>query len=83
MMGLDKWTSPFNGSTNVALSKNVISAHGTRKHRMQCLDTGRYFTISDKAHSEYREWRKLKKKPTALIRGSTSKASRGYQAPRQ
>jgi len=87
MMGLDKWTSPFNGGKNVVLSKHVVSAYGTRKHHMQCLDTGRYFTISDKAFSDYREWRKDKddkaKKPTASTRGSTSTAGTKCRADRQ
>lgn len=87
MMGMDKWTSPFNGGSNVVMSKSVITAYGTRKHQMQCRDTGRYYTVSDKAYSEYREWRKTKhdneKKPTASTRGSTSTGGTKCRADRQ
>jgi len=55
--GGDKWQSPFTGSENVKKSKTKITAAGTRQHQMQCKDTGGYYTISEKAYGEYREWK--------------------------
>ena len=60
-MGKDKWTSPFTGSTNVAISKQRVTALGSRQYQMKCNDTGRYYQISEATHSSYLEWRKTKK----------------------
>jgi hypothetical protein len=85
MMGLDNWTSPFNGSIKVKRSITKVSAHGVRKHGMVCLTSGRYYTISDKAYKEYVEWRKLKRdnKASSSVPASTSKAGRECQVPRR
>lgn len=55
LMGKDKWTCPRCGSSNVEKSKTRVSAAGTVTHQMRCLDDGSYFTISEKAFSEYQE----------------------------
>ena len=51
----DKWTSPFNGSDKVITSKRKITASGTVQWQMQCKTSGRYYQISDAAHSAYVE----------------------------
>lgn len=56
----DKWTSPFNGGTEVCRNKIRVTALGTKHYQMQCLKTGRYYQISESAHSQYLEWKKTK-----------------------
>lgn len=56
--GLDKWTSPFTGSTNVEVKQKRVTASGTMQHQFQCRDTGRYYTVSDLTKSAYLEWKK-------------------------
>ena len=56
--GLDKWTSPYTGSTNVIKSKTRWTTAGTKQHQMQCKDTGGYYTIPQKVYEEYQEWRR-------------------------
>lgn len=55
--GGDKWTCPVDGSTNVRSRGKSVSAAGTVKREMQCLDCGRRYTISESAHKQYTEWR--------------------------
>lgn len=57
LSGSDKWTSPHNGSTHVQKWKTQVTARGTKQHEMKCVETGRYFTISDRAYRDYRDWR--------------------------
>jgi predicted RNA-binding Zn-ribbon protein involved in translation (DUF1610 family) len=54
LQGKAKWTCPFCGSTNVIRNRIKISASGTISHQMKCLDCGKYFTITDSAHEEYK-----------------------------
>jgi hypothetical protein len=61
--GADKWTSPFTGGTNVMVKQKRVTAAGTVQHQFQCLDTGRYYTVSDTTKRLYLEWRK-KLKPS-------------------
>lgn len=58
LAGLDKWTCPHDGSKNVQTSKRKITSAGTVQWQMQCNECGGYYTISEKAHSEYVAYRK-------------------------
>lgn len=58
MVGLDKWTDPRNGSTNVNKSKTRVSASGTITHQMVCLDDGSFYTINDSAFKAYQKTKK-------------------------
>lgn len=51
--GLEKWTNPHTGSTNVRRNKIMVSAGGTIRYQMQDNDTGIYFTIGHAAHEAY------------------------------
>lgn len=62
LKGKDKWTSPFNGGTNVVFNKKKVTAGGSKSYQMQCKDTGRYYTINESVHSAYVQWRKDKEK---------------------
>jgi len=57
MAYLDKWTCPHDASQNVKHSKRAVTAAGTVRHEMKCNECGRYYSISEKAHREYVEWR--------------------------
>lgn len=52
--GLDKWTCPRCGSTNVKLSKKRITAVGNVQYQFQCLDDGGYYSISQSAYDQYK-----------------------------
>lgn len=55
--GGDKWTSPYDGSTDVHLSKTRVTAAGTIQYQM--LDNaGRYFSISGTAYQGYLDAKK-------------------------
>ncbi len=54
LAGKDKWTCPFDGSTNVALDKTRVSASGSISYYMTCRDCSRYYTISEAAYQAYR-----------------------------
>ena len=54
--GLDKWTCPYTGSTDVQSRGRVITAAGTVKYRMRS-NSGKWYQISEKAYREYREWK--------------------------
>jgi len=58
LAGKDKWTSPFTGGKKVMVVKRRTTASGSPSWQMQCLETGRYYTISESTHSQYLEWRK-------------------------
>jgi DNA polymerase III epsilon subunit-like protein len=49
----DKWTSPFNGSTDVRKSKTRVTAAGSVRHQMLCNKTKRYYSISDAIYNQY------------------------------
>ena len=58
LAGRDKWTSPFNGSTKVKKNLTRVTACGGKRHQMQCLTTGRAYTISEAVYKTYQAWRK-------------------------
>lgn len=49
------WSCPFDGSTNVRVSKTRVTARGGAQYQMVCADCGRYYSISATAHRAYRE----------------------------
>jgi predicted PolB exonuclease-like 3'-5' exonuclease len=51
--GKEKWTCPRTGSENVNKSKTRVTSAGTVQHQMKNLDTGTYFTISDRSYKDY------------------------------
>jgi DNA polymerase III epsilon subunit-like protein len=51
--GLDKWTCPRTGSTNIALNKVIVTASGIKQYQMQNLDDKTYYVISEKAYNTY------------------------------
>jgi hypothetical protein len=53
--GLDNWTDPRTGSTNVIKSKTRITASGTVQHQMKNCETGTYYSINDAAFRRYLE----------------------------
>jgi len=57
LMGRDKWTCPYSGSTNVKVSKTKVTANGTMQYQMLSA-AGRYYTINSKAHGQYLEAKK-------------------------
>lgn len=57
MGGLDKWTCPWTGDTNVAKHKTRVTARGTTQHQMQSKSRGAYYSISEKAYAEYLEYK--------------------------
>lgn len=59
--GLDKWTCPRTGSTNVEKAKTRVTSSGTVTHQMKNKDDGSYFTISDVAFNQYKAMKKKKK----------------------
>lgn len=61
LAGSDKWSCPFDGSVNVEVSKTRVTAAGTIQYQMRCGDCGRYYTISERAHKDYLEWKKDQK----------------------
>lgn len=56
--GLEAWTCPRTGSTHVKKSQTKVTARGVRQHQMKNLETGTYYTISDKAFRDYQEAKK-------------------------
>lgn len=57
--GGDKWESPHVADKvkrrNVKVAKTRVTARGTKQYQMQCKTTGKFYTISETAHSEYVE----------------------------
>lgn len=53
--GLEKWTCAHCGSENVIKSKTRYTAAGTVQHQMNCKECRRYYSISNKAHDEWKE----------------------------
>lgn len=50
-----KQTSPYTGSNNIELVKTTTTAAGTKRHLMKCLDTGKYFKMSNMDYKKYLE----------------------------
>ena len=53
LAGGDKWTCPFDGSTNVRVNKTKVTAAGGVKYSFQCGDCGRYYTVGPAAYNAY------------------------------
>lgn len=53
----EKWTCPRTGSKNVFKDKTRVTANGTIQHQMRCNDNGAYYTISDSAFNQYKQWK--------------------------
>lgn len=60
--GLDKWTCPRTGTTDVITNKKRVTAKGTVQWQMKSKIDGTYFTISDTAHREFLEAKKKENK---------------------
>lgn len=69
-VGLDKWTCPRDGSTNVRINKKRISANGSISYTFQCLTCGSYYTVSATAHKAFI---KAHEKPVSKIRLTPAK----------
>lgn len=50
-----KQSSPYTGKTNIELVQTSTSKSGTKKHMMKCLDTNRYFEMSDTDYRKHLE----------------------------
>lgn len=61
LAGLDKWTCPRTGSTNVKLSKTRVTAVGTTQYQFQNLDTGSYYSVNATAYARYLAAKKVGK----------------------
>lgn len=59
--GLDKWTCPHDGSTNVKQNKRRVTAMGVIQYQFQCQECGAYYSVSQKAQKDYQAWLKKKK----------------------
>ncbi len=64
--GMDKWTCPRTGSTNVSKVKTRVTANGTKQHQMQNLKDGSYYQISESAFKAYLEAKKDKKRVSKI-----------------
>lgn len=62
MAGLDKWTCPRTGSTNVVKSKTRVTASGTIQHQFRSNIDGGYYSISELSYQKYIEWKLNQKK---------------------
>lgn len=74
--GLDKWTCPRTGSKNVIKNKTRVTSHGVTQHQMQNLDDGTYYSISNKAYEDYKEYKREEQKRLSEIRGAAAKRNR-------
>lgn len=61
--GLDKWTCPRTGSTDVRVNKRRVTKNGTVQYTMQNQNDGSYFTISQTAYSSFLKAKKEKRLP--------------------
>ena len=55
MAGLEKWTCPHCGSENVAHNKRRVTARGTVQHQFLCKECHGYYSVSEKANSDYQK----------------------------
>lgn len=53
--GKTKQTSPYTSNANLELVKTTTSRAGTKKHLMKCLDTGKFFEMSDTDYKKFLE----------------------------
>jgi uncharacterized protein YprB with RNaseH-like and TPR domain len=49
-----KQTSPYTGSINIELIKTTTTASGTKRHLMKCLDTNKYFKMSNADYKKFK-----------------------------
>lgn len=52
-VGKHKCTCPTCTSNNVVSNGNRITASGTKYKKMQCLDCGKYYSVSEKVYNEF------------------------------
>lgn len=52
--GENKQTSPYTGTTNIAHVKTTTTKAGTIRHTMKCLDTEKYFLMSNMDYNKYK-----------------------------
>ena len=55
LQGETKQTSPYTGKTNIELVHTTCSRAGVKKHTLKCMDTGKYFEMSDLNYKKYLE----------------------------
>lgn len=66
MAGKDKWTCPHDGSENVRTARGFrVTANGSKRYQMQCLDCNRSYSISEPAYRQYQAHLKEKAKKEA------------------
>lgn len=58
LAGGDKWSCPHCGKTNIRSDRRTVTEKGTVQWRMLCQLDHRVYYISDKAHSEWIQWRR-------------------------
>lgn len=58
--GGERWSCAHCASEKVKVSKTRITAQGTKQKQFQCLDCGKYYLVSTKAHNDYVEHLKQK-----------------------
>jgi len=51
-----KATSPYTGGENLELVKTTTTSSGTVRHLMKCLDTNKYFKMSN---TNYKKWKEI------------------------
>lgn len=51
--GNTKQTSPYTANSNLELVKTTTSRAGTKKHLMKCLDTNKFFEMSDSDYKKF------------------------------
>lgn len=54
LYGEIKQTSPYTGSNNIEYVKTTTTRAGTRKHTMKCLDTGKFFEMSNTDYKKFK-----------------------------
>lgn len=57
----EKWQCPRCNSDEVQMRGKAVTAHGTIKHRVQCVKCGGWHTINDATHKQYKEEMKRRK----------------------
>lgn len=82
MGGLDKWTCPRTGSTDVSKSKTRVTAAGTVQHQMKNVKTGAFYTINDAAYKQYLQYRKDKLSKVRLDAEKRNRKGRNKVSPR-
>ena len=58
----DRWSCPHCASENVKINTRQTTAAGVPRIGFQCKDCSRYYSVSQKAYNDYREWRDSRKR---------------------